>query len=592
MLPPQTNAHRLALSLDGLWDLALAGAQGVSGDFVTDRVAPVPSALEELYCEAWWLDAERDVCYRRVFELPAIPTDRRWSLWFGGVSYRAEVWIDGERVGEHETGHTPFEVPLPASCRLGRRIEVRVRVTQTLSADTVPMGNLMNTGANGQFAGQYPDVPFDFFPFTGIHRSVHLVAVAEQAQLSKLDFEPTLRAANIGHIALAGRVRGDAHLVECRVAELGWSCSAVVEEGTFQLGGEVGTVNPWDVGQPRLYDVEVRLIDAEGVVVDSYQRHLGFRSIEVVGAQLKLNGRAVRLTGFGKHEDFAVVGRGGGAAVTVRDFALMAWTGANSFRTSHYPYAEETLDLADRLGVLVIAEAPAVSINFEFTTERTLETHLRCVEELIARDRHHPSVIMWSVANESLSTHAKARPYFRQITARARELDATRPLIGVTCHGAADTTLDLYDLVGVNLYPGWYELPGRLAQAEDRLEEILRGLHEVFPGPIMITETGADAVAGFHSLPARQWSEEYQAELIERLFRRARTLPFMMGEHVWNFADFATAQNFPRALGNRKGVFTRDRQPKLAAHRLRSWWHEADETAPTDPTAKLFTPTL
>ncbi|MBI5426445.1 MAG: hypothetical protein HZA32_20400 [Opitutae bacterium] len=574
MLTPQNNALRQAINLDGIWELSLDGASAGTTTFVRDRFVAVPGSLEELYCESWWTGGERDVCYRTFFELPSAPLERTWSVWFGAANYRAEVWVNGIKLGEHATGYTPFEFPLPASIGAGERVEMRVRVSQKLSADTIPMGNLRNSGGAGQFAGQYPDVPFDFFPFVGIHRSVQLVGVSSRAVLSSARLEPTVSVGTTGLLNVRGNVSGESTRVECVIPELAWCESAIVSNGQFQVQATFPSVERWDVNRPRLYIVRFTVFDLTNGAVDTYVRKIGFREVRVVGAELHLNGRAVRLNGFGRHEDFAVLGKSYNTAVAIRDFALMRWTGANSFRTSHYPYAEETLDLADELGVLVIAETPAVSINFEHTTEQTLGTHLRCVEELIARDHHHPCVVLWSVANESLSTHPRARPYFERVTKRARELDCTRPLIGVTCHGAADTTLDLYDMIGMNLYPGWYEYPGQLDVAEREFVRIMDEVHAVFPGPIMITETGADAIAGFHSLPARQWSEEYQAELIERLLKRGRSLPYLVGEHIWNFADFATAQNFPRALGNRKGVFTRDRQPKFAAHWLRRWWHE------------------
>ncbi len=577
MLAPQNNSLRQTILLDGVWELSLTGRHAEENVFVADRLVAVPASLEEQFCEAWWTSGEHDVCYRRCFEIPTEPAARHWSIHFGAVNYRSEVWANGVLLGIHETGPTPFCFPLSPAFSPGAAVDLRVRVSQKLSAETVPQGNLRNSGTSGQFSGQYPDVPFDFFPFIGIHRSVSLVGVSARAALETLRVESTFEAPDAWRVQITGAVNGHALRVHCAVPELAWAADAVVSEREFSAEGVLSDVERWDVGRPKLYALHITLADAVGNVVDAYTRRVGFREVKVVGQALHLNGRPIRLTGFGKHEDFPVLGKGYNAAVAIRDFSLLRWTGANSFRTSHYPYAEEVLDLADELGVLVIAEAPAVSINFHFTTDETLRTHVRCIDELIARDRHHPSVILWSVANESLSTHPKARPYFEQVTARARALDPSRPLIGVTCHGAADTTLDLYDVIGVNLYPGWYEFPGQLDIAEEQFVRTLEAIHAVFQGPIMITETGADAVAGFHSLPARQWSEEYQAELIERLLKRGRTLPYLMGEHIWNFADFATAQNFPRALGNRKGVFTRDRQPKFAAHWLRRWWNGAGQ---------------
>ena len=147
----------------------------------------------------------------------------------------------------------------------------------------------------------------------------------------------------------------------------------------------------------------------------------------------------------------------------------------------------------------------------------------------------------------------------------------------VTCKVEDDLVMDAFDIVGVNFYPGWYHEPGLglgepFASAKASMRHALETLHRKFNKPILVAEFGADCLAGLHSLPAEQWSEEYQADLIMTLIDVIRECDFVVGEHVWNFADFRTAQNFPRAGGNRKGAFTRDRQPKMVAHLLRRRW--------------------
>ena len=306
-------------------------------------------------------------------------------------------------------------------------------------------------------------------------------------------------------------------------------------------------------------------------------------------ARLLLNGQPLRLRGFGMHEDSALHGRGHDDARLVRDFALLKWIGANSFRTSHYPYAEEVLDYADRQGVLGIAEAPAVGLHLSLgdmgdpgartfgpdaVGERAAAAHLAALRELISRDRNHPSVIAWSIANEPDTAEPAARDYFAPLVAAARKLDPSRPVCFAnvaTAPPEADTVTDLFDLICVNRYYGWYAGPGDLAAAERDLERELRAW-AARGQPILVTEFGADALPGLHALPPTMWSEEYQEALIEMSLRVFRRIPEVIGEHVWNFADFATAQAVHRPGGNHKGVFTRDRQPKAAAWLLRQFW--------------------
>jgi beta-glucuronidase len=130
---------------------------------------------------------------------------------------------------------------------------------------------------------------------------------------------------------------------------------------------------------------------------------------------------------------------------------------------------------------------------------------------------------------------------------------------------------DLFDLICVNRYYGWYTGTGDLEAAEQDLAAEIRTWARRGK-PILVTEFGADALPGLHSLPPTMWSEDYQAALLEMSLRVFRRFPEIVGEHVWNFADFATAQAVHRPGGNHKGVFTRDRQPKAAAWLLRKLW--------------------
>jgi beta-glucuronidase len=336
-----------------------------------------------------------------------------------------------------------------------------------------------------------------------------------------------------------------------------------------------------------LYSLAVTLENAQRTI-DSYSLDVGLRTIETRGDRLLLNGRPLTLTGFGKHEDFPINGRGLNVPLLVRDYELLRWVGANSYRTSHYPYSEEAMMLADRLGVLVIDEIPAVSLNFADPPEivaRRLEQCTRQLDELIARDKNHPSVILWSVANEPMagSPMAGAAPpaaveagtrFFQSLYDQARARDASRPVTLVGVQGGPVEWLALFDVTSVNRYYGWYVLGGRLDQATKALEQELDALHERLGKPIVITEFGTDTVAGVHSQPAEMWSEEYQVEFLRRYLDVAASRPFVAGLHVWNFADFKTGQGIIRTAGmNQKGVFTRDRRPKMAAHFLRSRWH-------------------
>lgn len=182
----------------------------------------------------------------------------------------------------------------------------------------------------------------------------------------------------------------------------------------------------WSPYNPHLYEMIVKLLSPEGALIDEYTLSVGIRTIEVKDDRLYLNGEPIFLKGFGKHEDFPVIGKGLNLPLIVKDYSLMKWIGANSFRTSHYPYSEEMMNMADREGFLVIDEIPAVGLFFGKGNKRRLSLCKQYLSELIVRDKNHPSVIMWSIANEPHSTKPEAKEFFRQLYEHTRKLDPSR----------------------------------------------------------------------------------------------------------------------------------------------------------------------
>ena len=359
-------------------------------------------------------------------------------------------------------------------------------------------------------------------------------------------------------------------------------------EGTLRIDG----ANLWRPGAGYLSTFDVELLGPRGELVDRYPQPFGVRTVGVDGHRFLINGEPFRVTGFGKHEDFAVHGRGQDLAVMVHDFELLKWIGANSFRTSHYPYDEAVLDYADRHGVVVIDETAAVGLNLDTGTPilgptdtfvtysdatisaRTQAVHRQAIRELVARDKNHPCVVVWSIANEPDTVAPEARAYFEPLVAETRRLDPTRPVAFANFMKATpelDVVSDLFDVLLLNRYFGWYVYPGDLDSAEQALESELRAWAQLGK-PIVMTEYGADTQAGLHSVVAEPWSEEFQIAFLDTYHRVFDRIDAMVGEHVWNFADFATRSGISRVDGNKKGVFTRDRRPKAAAHALRARW--------------------
>lgn len=547
---PQTNAYRTAVDLSGTWLLQFGDGScqggvrngipvGVPGSW-NDQL---PGARDELG-PAW---------YERRFETPPLAGGEA-AIRFGSICYAAQVWLNGTWLGGHEGGHLPFAVPCTNALTDGENVLV-VRVDGRLGRDQVPPGLVPKEQTHGR--SFHPDVPYDFFPYAGIHRRAELV-ITPRDGIRELRLD-TVRDGD-GAVFSVLPAAGD--------GELTLTLDGEPVKGSLRIDSS----GLWSPASPRLHLLEAQL-SRGGRLVDRYALRCGIRTVEVAGDELLLNGAPIRLRGFGRHEDFPVLGRAAHPALAARDLHLMRQLGANSFRTAHYPCDEETLDIADQLGLMVIAETPAVAMFFgDPDSARRQELALRFLADMIARDRNRACVIGWSVANEPRMNHPLAAGALRELCDAARELDGSRPVGYATDLPDAPGT-DAADIIFCNSYPGWYAHPGRLDVAERVLGETLDRVHERYRKPVVLTEFGADAIPGAHADPPAMWTEEYQAELIERLLRVAAERDFVAGTHVWAFADFATAQadHRPQSL-NFKGVFTRDRHPKLAARRLRDLW--------------------
>lgn len=276
----------------------------------------------------------------------------------------------------------------------------------------------------------------------------------------------------------------------------------------------------------------------------------------------------------------------------------MKWIGANCFRTSHYPYAEELYQMADEEGFLIIDEVPAVgfmesTMNFlaanqgtgkpvgyfeKETTPKLLENHKQALTEMITRDKNHASVIAWSILNEPQCTSEGTEAYFKPLFDLAHELDVqkrprTYAIVMMSLpHNSKGQ--QFADFISLNRYYGWYVMGGYgMVDAEAAFRKEMDGWAKVLNGrPMIFTEYGADTLPSEHKLPSVMWSQEYQNEYLDMNHRVFDSYDFVQGELVWNFADFQTTEGIMRANGNKKGIFTRQRQPKDAAFHFRARW--------------------
>ena len=571
MLFPQLNESRWLFSLDGIWNFTLGGE-------AFDENAPksIIKKSEKIYVPASYNDQKADarfrdhygwVYYQTAFALPAI-SNARIMLRFGAVTHACRVYLNGEEIAEHTGGFLPFEVEITDLLNAGENL-LTVAVCNIIDSTTLPVGNEIKQSMFGSGLPHFESVKatkikprnypnFDFFNYSGIHRSVCIYTTPKE---------------HIDDVTVTTEINGDSAAVTVKTDVENASVvifDAEKNEVACGKSGEALTitnVNLWQPGKAYLYTAKITYKN------DCYTQKFGVRSVEVKGDKFLINGAPFYFKGFGKHEDSETNGRGINEVLNIKDLSLMKWIGANSFRTSHYPYSEEMLSLCDEEGIVVIAETPAVGLGKE-SYGKLGNAHKKVVEDMISRDKNHPSIVMWSLANEPYTEEDCAYDYFMPLYNLAHKTDPqSRPVTVVVCNNdyTKDKTAVAMDVICINRYYGWYIFGGDLDAAKQAMTAEMNYFSK-YGKPLIITEYGADTISGMHSAVPGMFSEEYQVEYYKCINSVLDSFEFVIGEHAWNFADFQTVQGTMRADGNKKGIFTRDRKPKLAAHYFRSRW--------------------
>lgn len=593
MLFPRDSESREVKDLSGFWNFRADMSENRNAGFEqswftkplwqTGEVIhmPVPSSYNDITQDKALRDFIGWVWYdKEVYAPKTWKSDQiRVVLRFESAHYNTIVWLNGKEVMTHSGGHLPFEADVTSLLSFGSINRITAAVNNTLTPSTLPPGAIKYLVDGDRYPPGYflLETSFDFFNYAGIHRPVKLYTTPV-VYLSDITIT-TNQSDQEGEVKFSSAVSSTNAVNVSMNYELVDKAGNVVAsaEGSDLFEGTLVVKNPnlwWPIGmsdQPAyLYSLKVTTHSPE--VVDVYHLPVGIRSVEVKETKFLINNEPFYFKGFGKHEDSDIRGKGMDHALIAKDFNMIKWLGANCFRTSHYPYADEIMDMADQQGIVVIDESPGVGIKNENFRNDTLHHHLDVMAELVRRDKNRPSVVMWSVANEPASNYPAAGPYFESVILFTRSLDPTRPVTFVTAAAAnTDYAVQYVDVILRNSYYAWYKDPGQTQLISRQLEIDLRAWFVKFHKPVVQSEYGADTIAGLHTDPPLMFTEDYQVETMQQYFPVFDKLrkEFFVGELIWNFADFMTKQQITRVVGNKKGILTRQRQPKAAARVLR-----------------------
>ena len=500
------------------------------------------------------------VWYQRRFDAVITPGKRQF-IRFGAADYAAEVWLNGERLGRHEGGFTPFAFEVTGRLRgLANRLVVGVD--------------------SGRSDTSVPPPVTDWEDYGGITRPVRLIEVPQ----TFVD-DSWVRLTRAGKIAVDVKLDGPEaadKAISLRIDALG-----VVLAGHSDAAGRWhGEGSPparmrrWSPEMPQLYDVVIT------AGADIWRDRVGFRTIAVKGTRILLNGKPVFLRGISIHAEEQ--GENPVRRITpgaAHDLLALAkqGLGANFVRLAHYPHGEEMVRAADEMGLLVWSEIP-VYWRIAFADPATLGRARAMLAENILRDRSRASVILWSVGNETPLGDAR-NAFLQSLVGDVRALDPERLVTAALLTARDGNELTLadplaasLDVMAVNTYNGWY--------SDDRLADLPEiTWHLPTDKPLLISEFGADAKAGLHDTDSdpHKFSEEFQAEYYRQTLAMLAKVPSLAGMSPWILKDFQSPRRQRPGIQdgwNRKGLVSETGVRKQAFTVLADYYRAIAAAAP------------
>ena len=575
--------HRSAQSLDGDWhyvvdpygsglysfhrelkpngyfqdlDSTKPGTGPIEYDFAKSATIKVPGDWNTQADRLYYY--EGPFWYERKFDASKPAPGTRVFFHIGAANYQSKLWINGQHICDHEGGFTPFDCDITPALKDGQNSAV-INVDNTRTADGVPT---LNT---------------DWWNYGGLTRDVSLVTVPEtfiddfDLHLSRKDHKTIEGYVHVEHAAPGASV----HIA---IADISVSTDAKTDaEGRATVSFMPQGLQLWAPETPKLY----KIVMTSGT--DTLTDEMGFRTIEVAGSEILLNGKPIFLHGICIHAEAPYRT---GRAYSEKDVdTLLGWTkdlGANFVRLAHYPHDQRMTRAADRMGILVWSEIPTYWA-LQFDNPAVLAKAEQQLHEEQRRDRDKASIILWSVANETPNTPARTK-FLTTLANDARAYDSTRLVTAallVRNEGHRDTgeseakstdpnvkVIDdplgqALDVIGANEYIGWYEkTPEDAAKTTWKI---------AYNKPLIMSEFGGDAKAGLHGTDHERWTEEYQANIFRNQLIMLNKIPQLRGMSPWLLMDFRSPSRILPGIQddfNRKGLIAPDGTKKKAFYIL------------------------
>ncbi|NOQ91233.1 MAG: beta-glucuronidase, partial [Flavobacteriaceae bacterium] len=496
---------------------------------------------------------EGTIWYKKSFDYTLTKKNNRLFVYFGAINYKAEVYLNGIKLGVHEGGFTPFNF----------------EVTSVVK----PKDNYLVVKVdNKRFKEAIPTINTDWWNYGGITRDVKLI---EEPLIFIQDYSIQLKKGDKNTITGFIKLNNTSakEQVSISIPELKVNKTFKTDsEGNAQFEFKSKKIQYWSPKSPKLYDVTIKT---------NYQTlndQIGFRTIETDGPDILLNGKSIFLRGICIHEENAVKG----ARANSKEDALIAlnWAkelGCNYVRLAHYPHNEHIVKMADKMGIMVWEEIP-VYWTVDFTNENSLNNAKNQLSEAITRDKNRASIIIWSMANETPPS-ASRNTFLKELIIHTKSMDNTR-LISAALEkhykdgfNIVDDEIGKYlDIVAFNQYTGWYG--GSLENAPEMKWDIK------YNKPVVISEFGGGALQGFHGTIQERWTEEYQEYLYQQNLKMIEKIPNIRGTSPWILNDFRSPKRVLPIIQdgwNRKGLISNQGIKKKAFFTVQKFYNKIEQ---------------
>lgn len=491
---------------------------------------------------------EGTVWYKKSFDYNP-DFQKRLFLYFGAVNYHAVIYFNGEKLGEHIGGFTPFNFEITQHVKPGDNFVI-VKVDNKRHRDAVPTVNT------------------DWWNYGGITRDVYII---ETPSTFIEDYSIQLSPQSTNQIKGWVNLNGSEvpQNVFIKIPSAGINYKTKVNAGNICEINFTCEFNLWSPGNPYLYEVIVKTDS------DSIRDQIGFRTIGTRGTKILLNNKEIFLRGISIHEESPFTG---GRANSIEDARkLLSWAkelNCNFVRLAHYPHNENIIREADKEGLLIWSEIP-VYWTIQWKNPKTYSNAENQLSEMINRDKNSAAVIIWSVANETPRSEERLN-FLKQLISKVKQLDNTRLISAATELHYEDKTImiddplgEYLDVIGANEYIGWYS--GKPVDA------LNYSWGSTFNKPLIISEFGGGAKYGYHGDAETRWTEEYQESIYNYQTQMIERIDFLAGISPWILVDFRSPRRpLPNIQDyyNRKGLISERGQKKKAFYILQSFYEK------------------